>query len=301
MSKRRPSRRKVKKQQQPTFFILDKFTLEDIKRWATLRDKILRYHWEYYSSLAYQRSKVTDEIREALVEAAEGPFTIPGWQRIVKYQYTLTPLSAAGSLVDIGGRFNIGDIDAARFTPFPALYLASDRETAMQEALGQGAHEEELSGLEFALTKTTSITAVAVNGSLDSVINLNHPERLDRFMRIIKDFVVAGKLTTMAKESGWVPPGLIQTVPQLLDSMLFRDWRQWANLYDVPVSSQIFGQLVMNAGIEGIVYPSKFNGRENLAVFPQAFTGDSHLELVGPVPAEVKVKRLDASTAKNLP
>ncbi len=204
-------------------------------------------------------------------------------------------------MTDIGGCFNIGDIGTERFTPFPALYIASDRETAMQEALGQGLTEDRLSGLEFALAKTESITAVSVNGTLDSVINLNHPEKLDRFVRLIKDFVVAGKLTQMTKESGWEPPGLIRTVTQLLDGMLYRDWRQWANLYDVPVASQIFGQLVMNAGIEGIVYPSKFNVRENLAVFPQAFTGDSYLELAGAVPAEVKIKRLDASTAKNLP
>ncbi|MDE2141925.1 MAG: RES family NAD+ phosphorylase [Elusimicrobia bacterium] len=300
MSKRRPSRRK-RKNQQPSFFILDQFSLEDIKRWTALRDKILSYHWEYYSSLAYQRSRITDDIRAALVEATEGPIPFTGWQRIVRYQYTNAPLSVAGSLADIGGRFNIGNIDAERFTPFPALYIASDRETAMQEALGQGLAEDRLSGLEFALTKTESITAVSVNGILDSVINLNHPEKLDRFVRLIKDFVVAGKLTQMSKESGWEPPGLIRTVPQLLDGMLYRDWRQWANLYDVPVASQIFGQLVMNAGIEGIVYPSKFNDRENLAIFPQVFTGDSHIELAGVVPAEVKVKRLDVSTAKNLP
>lgn len=295
MSKRRPLRRK-KKNQQPSFFILEQFSLEEIKKWKDLRDKILRYHWEYYSSLAYQRSRVTDNIRAALVEAAEGPFSFTGWQRIVKYQHTNTPLSVTGSLSEIGGRFNIGDIDTERFAPFPALYIAGDRETAMLETLGQGAEETRLSGLEFALTKTDSISAVSVNGTLESVINLNHPERLERFVRLIKDFVVAGKLTQMSKESGWEPPSLIRTVPQLLDAMLYRDWRVWANLYDVPIASQIFGQLVLNAGIEGIVYPSKYSGQENLAIFPQVFAGDSYVELAGDIPNTVKTPRLDAVT-----
>ena len=265
------------------------------------RDKILCYHWEYYSSLAYQRSRITDNIRAALVEAAEGPFPFTGWQRIVKYQHTNSPLSVAGSLADIGGRFNIGNIDPERFAPFPALYIARDRETAMLETMGQGAVKGPLSELEFVLTKTDSISAVAVNGVLESVINLNHPERLERFIRLIKDFVVAGKLTEMTKESNWEPPRLISTMALFLDSMLYREWRQWANLYDVPVASQIFGQLVLNAGIEGIVYPSKFSGHENLVVFPQAFVGDSFVELAGKIPATVEVPKLDASTAKNLP
>ncbi len=300
MSKRRPSRRKSKGQ--PSFFILDRFSLDDIRRWKAVRDKILQYHWEYYSSLTYQRSRVGDPLRAALAEAVEGPFVFEGWQRVVKYQYALTPLSLAGSLTDIGGRFNIGDIDPVRFTPFPALYIAADRETALQETLGQpAATEAELSALEFALTASDSISIVAVNGTLESVINLNHPEKLEKFVRLIKDFVVAGKLSQMTKECGWEPPELIRTVPQLMGGMLYRDWRQWANLYDVPVSSQIFGQLAVSAGIEGIIFPSKFNGRDNLVIFPQVFSGDSYVALAGAVPAEVAVKRLDASTAKKLP
>jgi len=170
----------------------------------------------------------------------------------------------------------------------------------MVETLGQGGAEQKLSGLEFALTKTDSISAVSVRGVLESVINLNNLERLDRFVRLIKDFVVAGKLTHLTQESGWVPPELIRTLPQFKEAMLHRDWQQWANLYEVPIASQIFGQLVMSAGIEGIVFPSKFNGHDNLAIFPQAFVGDSVIELAGEIPTTVKVRRLDASTAKNL-
>ncbi|MDE2313913.1 MAG: hypothetical protein KGL04_07050 [Elusimicrobia bacterium] len=45
----------------------------------------------------------------------------------------------------------------------------------------------------------------------------------------------------------------------------------------VPISSQLFGQLAADAGIEGIVYPSKFSGKDCLAVFPQNFENESYV------------------------
>ena len=307
MSRRRPYRKKFQpkrparqpQQQKPSFFLLDQFSLEDIKRWTALRDKILRYHWEYYSSLAYQRSRVTDEIRAALLEASEKPFQFSRWQRVVKYKYALDPLSVVGSVTDIGGRFNVGDIDPARFPPFPALYVASDSSTALQETLGQDNHQE-LNSLELALSKPASIANVSVSGSVNAVINLKAPEKLKRFVELIKDFVVPGHLARTTQEANWEPPGLIRTIPQLLHAFLYPDWRQWANLYDVPVASQLFGQLVVDAGIDGIVYPSKFSGKDCLAIFPQNFENESHIVLDDEPPPEVRLRRLDASVWRDI-
>jgi hypothetical protein len=307
MARRRPPRKKFPlkrlthqaRHQEPSFFLLERFSLEDISRWTALRDKILRYHWEYYSSLAYQRSRLTDDIRAALLDASEKPFPFARWQRVVKYKYALEPLSVAGSLADIGGRFNIGDIDPARFPPFPALYLASDSPTALQETLGQDNHQE-LNSLELALSKPASIANVSVSGSLDAVINLNAPEKLKRFVELIKDFVVPGHLARTTQEAKWEPPELIRTVAQLLNAFLYPDWRQWANLYDVPVASQIFGQLVVDAGIEGILYPSKFSGKDCLAVFPQNFENDSFVALDDEPPPGARLRRLDAKTWKEI-
>lgn len=291
-------RKALRRQQpQPSFFLLDQFTLDDLNRWTSLRDKILQYHWEYYGSLAYQRSRVTDEIKAALLEAANRPFKFSQWQRVVKHKYAVEPLSVSGSLADVGGRFNIGDIDHARFPPFPALYIASDRPTALQESLGQDQPlGSNLNALELALTKPTSIASVSLSGSLDAVIDLNRPDRLHRFMDLIKDFVVPGRLTETMREVGWASPELIRTVPKLMQVLLDPKWREWPMLYEVPIASQIFGRLVADAGIEGILYPSKFSGKGCLAVFPQNLTNESHVVLDDEPPPETTLRRLDAKT-----
>lgn len=309
MSRRRPARIKFPpprsitrlRQQEPSFFLLDQFSLEDIKRWTTHRDKILRYHWEYYSSLAYQRSRVTDDIQAALQEASCGPFEFKGWQRIVKYKYSLDPLSVAGSLSDIGGRFNIGDIDPSRFPPFPALYIASDASTALQETFGKDRPlPQEFTPLELALTQSKSISNISINGTLGSVINVNKHQSLQKFIDIIKNFVLPGHLEQEAKKEKWEPPTLVRNVSLLLDALLFSDWRKWAMLYDVPVASQIFGQLAANAGIEGIIYPSKYTKKDCLAIFPQNFENDSHILIADETPPEIHHRRLDEKTWREI-
>ena len=67
--------------------------------------------------------------------------------------------------------------------------------------------------------------------------------------------------------------------------------------HDVPAPCQLFGQLVAKVGIEGIVYPSKFGGKDCLAIFPQNFEGaDVFVQLDDPAPPGVQVRRLDATT-----
>jgi hypothetical protein len=77
-------------------FILDQFTHSDIKRWGDIKDLYLRYHWEFYSELAFQRSKISDEIKNSLLEASIKTFTFTRWQRVIKHQYSVEPLSIVG-------------------------------------------------------------------------------------------------------------------------------------------------------------------------------------------------------------
>ena len=65
-----------------------------------------------------------------------------------------------------------------------------------------------------------------------------------------------------AKKIGLPEPELIRTLSRLTDSLLDPNWRMWPMQFDVPATSQVFGQLVAQAGIEGIVYPSKFDGND---------------------------------------
>lgn len=68
-----------------------------VQRGRELGEKALRYHWDFYSALQYQRANSSDLIRRALTVAAEGPFMFHRWQRVVDYQYSLQPLSSASA------------------------------------------------------------------------------------------------------------------------------------------------------------------------------------------------------------
>lgn len=290
--KHRPS------QVRSTFILLDQFSVADIHKWTAFKDQFLKYHWDYYSELAYQRSQIADEIKRSLLEAAQKTFPFEKWQRAVKYKYALEPFSVTGSLMDTaGGRFNIGDINPSQFPSFPALYLASDKNTAYQELLCQKIElGQENRTLDFALTNPASVANISLSGVLGSIINLREPEKLQLFVDLIKDFSIPDYLRKVAKNIGEREPELIRTVPKLMDSLLDPSWRLWPMQFDVPVASQIFGQLVSEAGIEGILYPSKFTDKDCLTVFPQNFEEGSFVQMDDAMPPEVKIRRLDVTT-----
>jgi len=259
-----PSGRPPQKKQ--IAYLLDQFSSADIKQWKSIKDLLLKYHWDFYSSLAFQRSKIADEINKSLLEASHKSFVFTRWQRVVRFKHSVEPLSLAGSLTDPGGRFNIGEINLSQFPPFPALYIASDKETALQEALCQKIDPKNLNNaLNFALANPTSITNVSVSGRLDTIIDLNQPNKLQPFVDLIKNFTFPEHIKQIAKTLKFKEtPEVIKTVPKLIDALLAPNWREWPMQYDVPVASQIFGQLVMNAGIEGILYNSKFSNKNCL-------------------------------------
>lgn len=76
--------------------LLDSFSVKDLGKWEAQKEKILRYHWDFYSVLAYERRKIADQLRIALLEAAVELYEFEGWQRQVRYKYSLTPLSPKG-------------------------------------------------------------------------------------------------------------------------------------------------------------------------------------------------------------
>ncbi|MGH9516316.1 MAG: hypothetical protein ACRD3P_11640 [Terriglobales bacterium] len=85
-----------------------------------LYEELVEFHWRYYSELAFQRKDIREQLNASLRNAAK-MFQFSRWQRIVRYKYSLNPLSAKGSLVDPGGRFNIGAIDSTRYPNVPSL------------------------------------------------------------------------------------------------------------------------------------------------------------------------------------
>jgi len=165
-------------------WFLDSFEISDIIKYKAAYEGLIAFHWQYYSELAFQRNRIRDKLNRSLNEKSQ-PFEFSKWQRIVKYKYSLTPLSAKGSLADPGGRFNIGEIDATRYPMFPALYIASDKSTGLAEVLGR---EEPIDGLtpeELALTKPDSISSLAVSGRLESVLDITERSNLATFVGLM--------------------------------------------------------------------------------------------------------------------
>ena len=283
----------------PGDILLDQFSVRNIKEWSAHHDKVLQFHWDYYHHLAYQRSKVGDQIKASLLDAAIDGYTFTNWQRIVEYKYSLEPLSVAGSLIDPGGRFNIGNINPLHFPPFPALYIAIDKETAIQEALSQKiSPKREDDALFLALSSPQSISSISLSGQIETIIDLGQPSRLLDFIHCFGKFDIPETFSVTAHEIGLPPPGVIHTVDDMLTDLLSPYWRDWPMLFDVPHTSQIFGQLVEEADIDGILFTSKFNGKKCLAIYPQNFQKglDSFVELDDEAPRGSVVRRLDHST-----
>lgn len=281
--------------------LLDWGSVESILRSNARYQLLLRFHWEFYSELAFLRARIYDSLKSSLLERG-APFEFSRWQRAVKYKFSLEPLSTKGSRTDPGGRFNIGAIDTARFTVFPGLYIAQEKATALAELLGRDndGQGQPLSAEELALTKPDSVTAVSVSGKLEAVFDVGKKENLAGFVNLIKDFRLSLGLRKRARTLGLPPPRLVRTSHEMARELLTPNWRAWPMRLDVPAPSQIFGQIIVDCGIEGIVYTSALTKKPCLVVYPQNFANSSSfVELDDPVPSEIVQKRIDSATFKN--
>lgn len=280
--------------------VLDRWSLKDVHEWRRLERDGRAVQWDFYAHLQQQRSESAEPIQKAIVRAATGPFLFKGWQRIVDYNYSIHPLSTRGSVVtDPGGRFNIGDIDRAKFPTFPALYLASDHPTALAEKFGLGNAADHLSAQDFALRSPASYSCLSVSGEVETVLDLGQPDRLQPLVDIISRYSVPAGLATRARKLGLEEPSLVRTARDLVAVVTAPNWRVFPMQFDVPSTSQILAQLAMSAGVEAILYPSNKTGSRCLAMFPDKLGERSYVELDPPLPTEVHHRRLDARTFRD--
>ena len=137
-----------------------------------------------------------------------------------------------------------------------------------------------------------------MSGKLESVLDIRDAKNLTGFINLIKNFHVPSKLFLKAKKIGLAVP-LIRNTNELVKVLASPRWRQWPMAYDVPSAPQIFGRIVLDAGIEGILYDSVLTTRPCIAIYPQNFQNSSAIvELDDPCPPEVR-KRIDSTNFKN--
>lgn len=124
---------------------------------------------------------------DALKRTPRRSLSLSRWVRIVTWQYSMEPLSAAGSLHAYGGRFNAGaDLDAGTLDPWPSLYIAEDAETAFREKF-QIASNQAVGGLkpeELALAHATSYATLALNIELHAVFDMTSRSSLQAVAKV---------------------------------------------------------------------------------------------------------------------
>jgi hypothetical protein len=281
------------------FYTLTIQNPEFLKAADSRAEEFRAYHVAYHAALESQQAEHREAIRQSLLGECR-PVAFSRWQRRVSSKYSLTPLSSRGSALHaIGGRFNVGRIDPDRLPPFPALYLAEDQDTALQEALGGLEPNRGMSFRELALKGTESFAMYALSGSIETVLDITDPASLKPLVETFGHFRIPEFIAEEAKRIKENPPHVVRSVKQLMLRVMDRNWRRAASLVGVAVQSQQLGRMARAAGIEAIRYRSVKSRQLCLAVFPENFAGsDSYIELDDPTPPEYPdlIRRLDRHT-----
>lgn len=282
---------------------LDRFSKESLERWSEISADLDELQDILYFNLEPERRRHRPDLLKALQETPAEPLQIENRARIVDYQWTLYPLSAAGSLTGIGGRFNAGtEIDSLTFSPWPSLYLASDHATAYREKfqIEAGHTVEGLSPEELALTAGKSHTTVALKGKLSRVFRMT-PTTLGPVARVLGKIKMPDRAERIKKKLKISPNDLsmMRTGKQLHDAAAVHNWRVLPIQFGLPAPSQILSELIRAADFEAVSYQSSKGGGTCLAVFVDRLAPGSFIELSGNHPSGA-IARLDETTAEEL-
>lgn len=239
------------------------------------------------------------ELIRALSSVGQGAVEFDSWIRSVDYKYSNLPLSVAGSVKGVGGRFNIGlDVDTSITPPFPALYIADSYETAHREQYqAPSGGVDGLSPEDLALVRSGS--KVRVRGHVQRVIDISKPQNLDAICRVLAKIEMPKSVAPIMRRLKVARKDvfMIRTPTQLGAALQDQNWRTWPIQFGIPSPSQQFAELAKSAGFEGIVYRSSKNPNGKcLALFADSLGSDqSYIELMDAFPAGV-IARLDLNS-----
>lgn len=253
-------------------YLLDEITEEDISSKLLVRQKLeslVKLEWMYYHD---QRRKKIRSLKNAFNKCLiPGGLEFTNYNRCVTSKYQNMPLSSKGSLIaHKGGRFNIGKL-SAQFEAFPGFYIASNAETALSEAFQTDITKRlKYSPDSFALghgQKSHSI--VRVHGQLARVINLNSDQNLGRIVKVFKKIAPSPEVLQLAQTLALPPRGSVTSIKQLSDQLFDRNWSYYPSNFGLPHNSQDFGALAREAGVQGLVYDSKYGHGKCIVIFPE--------------------------------
>lgn len=291
-----------------SILLLDRFTKRDLDEWQALSHWLDEYNGLLYYAFEPYRERYQNELKQSLTDVPATSVNLDGWARCVSYRYSLDPLSAAGSLTSLGGRFNMGqDVDKAKAKakakPWPALYVADCFQTAYREKFQLSADTQRsgLSPNELALARDGSFSCVVIEGNIERVFDLTEPSALTAFCAVLKKAVMPEQIRRLEKRlkiKHSERARLLKTPSNLLRAMLEENWRTLPVQYGLPAVSHIFAGLVRDAGFEAIKYPSTKGTGMCLAVFPDRIASvATSLRVVDPMPPEAYHAELNRDTA----
>lgn len=284
---------------------LDRFSNTDIAQWQKFSNDLDEFTASLYFGVEPARRRLRSKLCDALRQAGGIALDIQSWARTVTYQYSLQPLSCAGSLQSVGGRFNAGfELDDNTLNPWPALYMAEDFETAYREKF-QLASTDLTDGLkpdELALEHSVGMTTIFMNGRMENGFDMTSFVTLNSIGRIFRDVKMPTEAAQLAKKLK-IRDGskvMVQNGQQLHSAIVKNNWRVWPMQFGIPAPSQTMAELIKAAGYEGILYPSSKGPGRCLAVFPENLSDLSHIDLIGVPPSAATIIRLDLSTSTSL-
>jgi RES domain len=284
---------------------LDRFSNADLARWQTLSNDLDELTASLYFGVEPARRRLRSKLCDALKQAGGVTLDLHSWARTVTYQYSLQPLSCAGSLQSVGGRFNAGfELDDDTLNPWPALYLAENFETAYREKF-QLASTDLTDGLkpdELALEHAVGLTTIFLNGLIENVFDMTSFVTLNSVGRIFREVKIPREASQLANKLKISDSNkiMIQNGQQLHSAVVKNNWRVWPMQFGIPAPSQTLAELIKAAGYEGILYPSSKGPGRCLAVFPQNLSDLSHIDLIGTAPTVETITRLDSNTSASL-
>lgn len=284
---------------------LDRFSEADLDKWLGLSAKLDELARILYFAVEPERIRRQGELVEALNERPAAPADFEGWVRVVDTRWTLSPLSSIGSLKAYGGRFNIGrDVMSSNRSPFPALYVGENFETAYRERfqMEQGDTVGGLTVEELALGASTS--NYRVRGHVERVFDATSLASLSPIAKVLAKFKMPTEAVAIAKLLKMHRPSdmMIRSAESLRVALQVSNWRVWPVQYELPAPSQIFGDLIRAAGYEAIRYRStKSRSGYCMAVLSGNLGSNrTFVELMDPAAPEVEYPRLDLGTSEQL-
>ena len=284
---------------------LDRFTTQDLNKWEQASASLNELSDQLYFGVESKRRKFRHQLIDSIQGVGHIALPLDNWVRTVTYQYSLEPLTCAGSLQALGGRFNAGcELDANTMRPWPALYLAQNFETAFREKFQLASNElvEGLSPQELSLEGAVSYTTVFVNGHLERVFDMSAFTSLMSVAKVLRKIKMPEEAVALAKQLKFDRKDafMITTGPQLFNAAVKQNWRVTPSQFGLPAPSHILGELIRDAGFEAILYPSSKGPGKCLAVFPGNLGDASFVQLKDEAPNDTTVVRLDQNTAAAL-